>query len=55
LLKQGGFLIFDDYLWGDPRDALHRPKIAIDSFVNIYAEELSLFHIGNQLTLRKTK
>ena len=55
LLKQGGFLIFDDYLWGDPRDALHRPKLAIDSFINIYAEELSLFHIGNQLTLRKTK
>lgn len=55
LLKPGSFLIFDDYLWGNPRDALHRPKIAIDSFINIYAEELSLFHIGNQLTLRKTK
>jgi predicted O-methyltransferase YrrM len=55
LLKPGAFLIFDDYLWGNPRDALHRPKLAIDSFINVYAEELSLFHIGNQLTLRKTK
>jgi hypothetical protein len=55
LLKPGAFLIFDDYLWGNPRDALHRPKLAIDTFINIYAEELSLFHIGNQLTVRKIK
>jgi predicted O-methyltransferase YrrM len=55
LLKAGGFLIFDDYLWGNPRDALHRPKLAIDAFINIYAEELSLFHVGNQLTARKIK
>jgi predicted O-methyltransferase YrrM len=54
LLKSGGVMVFDDYTWGDPRDLLHRPKLAVDAFVNIYAEELSLVHIGYQLALRKT-
>ena len=53
LLRIGGLLTFDDYLWGNPRDAIHRPKIAIDNFVNIYAEQLAFFHIGNQLTIKK--
>jgi cephalosporin hydroxylase len=53
LLKRGGFMVFDDYLWGEPRDILHRPKPAIDAFVNIYAEEVEMIHIGYQLIVRK--
>lgn len=49
VLKTGGLMICDDYLWfqeqmdeGHPRpeDLLNAPKIAIDSFVNIYVRRL---------------
>jgi len=53
LLKPEGVLVFDDYLWGNPRDALHRPKIAIDAFTNIFGEELSIVYAGHQLAVRK--
>lgn len=53
LLKQGGIMVFDDYLWGDARDILHRPKPAIDAFVNIFSEEVEMIHMGYQLIVRK--
>jgi predicted O-methyltransferase YrrM len=53
LLKSGGIIVFDDYMWGDPRDILHRPKIAIDSFVNVFAEHLEVVAAGYQLAVRK--
>lgn len=53
LLKPAGLLVFDDYLWGDSRDILHRPKMAIDAFTNIFAEELDEVHVGYQLAVRK--
>jgi predicted O-methyltransferase YrrM len=53
LLKQGGLMVFDDYLWGDSRDILHRPRLAVDFFVNIFAESLDIVHIGHQFVVRK--
>lgn len=53
LLKPNGIMVFDDYMWGDARDALHRPKIAIDAFCNIFAEEVAIIHVGYQLVVRK--
>lgn len=53
LLKGGGVMVFDDYLWGEPRDALHRPKLAVDAFVNANAERLDILHVGYQLAVRK--
>lgn len=53
LLKPKGIMVFDDYLWGEPRDILHRPKPAIDAFVNIFAEEVEVIHVGYQLIVRK--
>lgn len=53
LLKPKGIMVFDDYMWGEPRDILHRPKPAIDAFVNIFAEEVELVHVGYQLIVRK--
>jgi hypothetical protein len=53
LLKQGGIMVFDDYMWGEPRDALHRPKIAIDAFTNIFGETAEIIHVGYQLVVRK--
>lgn len=46
LLRKGGLLIFDDYLWGDSQsDILLSPKLAIDSFINCYRKEISLMAI----------
>jgi predicted O-methyltransferase YrrM len=53
LLKQGGLMVFDDYLWGDSRDILHRPRFAVDVFTNIFAESLDIVHIGHQFAVRK--
>jgi predicted O-methyltransferase YrrM len=53
LLKPKGMMVFDDYMWGDPRDILHRPKPAIDAFCNIFAEEAEIVHVGYQLVVRK--
>jgi predicted O-methyltransferase YrrM len=53
LLKPKGIMVFDDYVWGNPRDILHRPKVAIDAFVNIFAEEVEVIHVGYQLVVRK--
>jgi predicted O-methyltransferase YrrM len=53
LLKPKGIMVFDDYLWGDARDILHRPKPAIDAFVNLFAEEVDVVHVGYQLIVRR--
>ena len=46
LVKVGGIVICDDYLWDDPRfggnRTLGRPKIAIDAFTTIYADKLKI-------------
>ena len=54
LLKPKGLMVFDDYNWmPSPRDILHRPKLAIDAFVNIFAEEVEIVHVGYQMVIRK--
>lgn len=53
LLKPKGIMVFDDYMWGNPRDILHRPKPAIDAFCNLFAEEAEIVHVGYQLVVRK--
>jgi predicted O-methyltransferase YrrM len=54
LLKPKGLMVFDDYLWTpNARDILHRPKAAIDAFINLFAEEVEIVHIGYQLIVRK--
>jgi len=54
LLKRGGFMVFDDYLW-KPQGftLLQRPKVAIDTFVNMFEDELIVAHSGYQLVVRK--
>ena len=53
LLKKDGVMVFDDYLWGDPKNILHRPKLAVDAFTNIFAEQLLPVHFGYQAVVRK--
>jgi predicted O-methyltransferase YrrM len=47
LLRVGGVMIFDDYLWSVHRpgtqDVLLMPKPAIDAFMNIYQRKMQIF------------
>jgi predicted O-methyltransferase YrrM len=56
LLKPGGFIIFDDYLWKPRPDAdpTERPMLAIDSFVKVFANQLEVKAKGFQLIVEKT-
>lgn len=59
LLKIGGFIIFDDYLWSEPLsqgvDPVRCPKMAIDAFTNIYCRKTRIFSLPlSQLYLQKT-
>lgn len=54
LLKSGGILIFDDYLWTDAKYQPHElPGPAIDYFMSLYAGKFDLLDKGYQVILRK--
>lgn len=55
LLKHGGIMMFDDYAWAAPANPMHRPKIAIDMFTNIFYEELQVIHSEYQLAVKKIR
>ena len=44
LLRSGGVMCFDDYLWkdGSPADPINCPKVAIDAFTLIYGKQLEV-------------
>jgi predicted O-methyltransferase YrrM len=46
LLKIGGYIAFDDYLWSEKlpngKDLLRCPKPAIDAFTNLYCQKLNI-------------
>jgi predicted O-methyltransferase YrrM len=42
LLKVGGMMILDDYLWSDKENIVFYPKIAIDCFTNIFSQHIKL-------------
>jgi len=45
LLKVNGVMAFDDYLWPSASKSLTRvPKLAIDSFINLYSEKINIFN-----------
>ena len=53
-LRQGGVIVFDDYLWPDhPHDSPLHPKPGIDAFLAVHSHELEVLHRGYQLMARK--
>jgi predicted O-methyltransferase YrrM len=59
LLKVGGHLIFDDYLWHESlpygQDPIRCPKPAIDAFTNIYCRKIWILQMPlYQLYIKKT-
>lgn len=53
LLRSGGVMLFDDYLWNDMPGLKNRPKIAVDAFTAIFADKASIVLIGYQLAIIK--
>jgi predicted O-methyltransferase YrrM len=53
LVKRGGVVIFDDYLWELKRPAEDRPQMAIDQFLIDFGSELEILHRGFQVIVRK--
>ena len=50
LLRVGGLIGFDDYLWFDPLapdDILRSPKLAVDVFTNVYRKKIKLVDSPN--------
>jgi predicted O-methyltransferase YrrM len=53
LLKLGGVLIFDDYLWRPDRPAWARPQLAIDLFLSMVGTDAVVLHKARQVIVRK--
>ena len=53
LLRSGGIMLFDDYLWDHEPDHLDRPKMSIDSFVNMFGKQVRLAFSNYQLAIIK--
>lgn len=53
LLKPGGIMAFDDYLWTGVPNVLHQPKIAVDAFTTIFSEDLRVVQSGYQMIVQK--
>jgi predicted O-methyltransferase YrrM len=53
LLKKGGIMIFDDYMWKWELPPQERPKIAIEAFLRIFKNELQVLHQEYQIIIKK--
>ena len=53
LLRPGGRILFDDYLWRYGTDPMERPQLAIDLLLEAKLEGLELLHRGYQVLIGK--
>ena len=53
LLKVGGIIAFDDYLWTDPRGIEYQPGWSIDTFVGIVKDDSEVLISNTQVWLKK--
>lgn len=53
-LRPNGLLIFDDYGQDKDPTRIDRARGAIDHFMELFADEYNVIHIGYQVILRKT-
>lgn len=53
LLKRGGILILDDYLWEPDRPVADRPQMAIDLFLDSFRTRFEVLEQGYQVILKK--
>jgi len=53
LIRSGGMVMFDDYLFNLHLDAEMRPKVAIDAFLLAFHSQLETLVVGDQYVVRK--
>jgi predicted O-methyltransferase YrrM len=53
MLRQGGIMLFDDYEWVSKPGALNQPKIAVNAFLDVHADQLDVVMKNWQLAVRK--
>ena len=54
LLKPGGVMVFDDYMWGlEGQEEWERPRQGIDDFMSEHIDELEVRHCHYQLVVEK--
>jgi len=53
LLKVGGVMIWDDYLWAVMADEAQRPRLAIDGFLACYSGRYEILGMGWQVAVKK--
>jgi len=55
LLREGGVMVFDDYLWRLERYGWKKnPAPAVNLFLRLIRGDFALLHVGHQLAVRKT-
>lgn len=55
LLKVGGIMIFDDYLWDFYPNAKDNPCAAVNAFLRLKRGDLDVIYIGGQVHITKTR
>ena len=55
MLRPGGIMLFDDYLWDHDPDWLQRPKMSIDAFVNMYQPWCRQILSNYQLAIQRVR
>jgi predicted O-methyltransferase YrrM len=53
MLKKGGIMVFDDYMWCLNVNPLYTPKMAVDAFIACYREHLEIVMAGYQIGIKK--
>lgn len=55
LLKVGGIMIFDDYLWHFYAEPSDNPCAAVNAFLRLKRSDLDIIYVGRQVHVRKTR
>ena len=54
-LKVNGYMVFDDYEWKKMPHNYERPKVAVDSFIHMFRDNVKVTHRGYKMIIQKTK
>jgi predicted O-methyltransferase YrrM len=55
LLKVGGIMIWDDYIWDWPEYGGMKTNLAVDQFLSAYKGDYEILFVTNQVAIRKAR
>ena len=53
LLRKGGIMIFDDYIWGKGMNYYNVPSSGINAFLSIYGNQIVVLEKNSQVVIKK--